>query len=93
LVQLTKTGKIYQIIIRVPQNIPNGNEMDQMDIKMPTSAIARPSKIYPVWTFGHLATLHQCLLLTLNRFLITGRVTSGWFLKKLVEVREQPDLG
>jgi hypothetical protein len=42
-----------------PQNIPNDHKIDQMAINMPTSSIARPSKIYPVWDFGfeNLATL------------------------------------
>jgi hypothetical protein len=54
LVQHTKTGKIYQIIIiypEEPQNIPNGCKIDQMVINIPTSSIARPSKIDSNWDF------------------------------------------
>jgi hypothetical protein len=34
-----------------PQNIPNGRKMDQMGIYVPTSSIAKTSKIYPNWYF------------------------------------------
>jgi hypothetical protein len=32
--------------------MPNGHKIDQMAINIPTSSIARPSKIYPEWYFG-----------------------------------------
>jgi hypothetical protein len=42
----------------VPQNIPNGIQMYYMEVKntkcqlsIPTSSMARPSKIYPSWYF------------------------------------------
>jgi hypothetical protein len=49
---IPKRGKYNKLHLpKLPQNISNGNEIDQMAIKMPTSSIARPSKIYPVWDF------------------------------------------
>jgi hypothetical protein len=42
--------KIYQKNIKYakwPQNIPDDSKMDKMIINIPTSSIARPSKIYP----------------------------------------------
>jgi hypothetical protein len=42
--------KIYQITTKYtkwPQNIPKGRKIEQMAIKLPTSAIESPSKIYP----------------------------------------------
>jgi hypothetical protein len=54
LVQNTKMGKnipkdhkFHQMDI----NIPFGRKRDKMAIKIPTSSIARPSKIYPKWDF------------------------------------------
>jgi hypothetical protein len=45
-----------------PNIIPFVRKIDITAIKIPTSSIARPSKIYPNWDFGfeiicHLATL------------------------------------
>jgi hypothetical protein len=47
---IPKRGKIYQITtkyIKLPQNIPNGHKIDFLSLNIPTSSIARPSKIYP----------------------------------------------
>jgi hypothetical protein len=64
LVQNTKTGKYIpndHKDTKWPENIPNGRYIDQMAINIPTSSIARPSKIDPNWDFWfqkcHLATL------------------------------------
>jgi hypothetical protein len=52
--------KVYQITIKYtkwPQNILNGHKIYPMAVKnchricIPTSSIARPSKIYPIWDF------------------------------------------
>jgi hypothetical protein len=50
LLQLTKTGKTYQITLKytkTPYNIPDGHKIDQMANNIPTSSITAHSKIYP----------------------------------------------
>jgi hypothetical protein len=54
LVQHTKNGKKYEWTIKYTKwkyKIPKCNKIDQMVINLPTSSIARPSKIYPNWDF------------------------------------------
>jgi hypothetical protein len=54
LVQHTKNGKKYELTIKYTKwkyKIPKCNKIDQMVINIPTSSIARPSKIYPNWDF------------------------------------------
>jgi hypothetical protein len=54
-VQHIKWGKIYRKTIKYTkwtQNIPNDHKIDHMATNIPTFSIARPSKIYPNWTFG-----------------------------------------
>jgi hypothetical protein len=47
-------GKMYQMttkFTKYPQDVPNGRKIDKMAQKIPTSSIARHSKIYPLFRF------------------------------------------
>jgi hypothetical protein len=56
LVQHTKRGKIYQMTTNIPNGhklpIPIGRKISKRLQNIPTSSVARPSKIYQNWDFG-----------------------------------------